>query len=258
MKPLSDFKIGVVGGGVVGAATARAYTEHVAEVRVYDRDPVKSLDTLTSTLASDIVFICLPESELNSFFDALTYPPSAHFVIRSTVPPGTTASIQKKHEKVVHSPEFLTARVAEIDARIPARNIIGAGARETAELVAELYFRRFPEVPILHMTSQESEFTKLACNAFFAVKISFFNELQNCSWSTGGVDWNVVRDGMLSCGRIAESHTHVPGPDGKFGFGGGCLPKDLSTLIRCAAEDGVPTPIMNAAQMRNPFDRHEE
>jgi UDP-glucose 6-dehydrogenase len=30
--------------------------------------------------------------------------------------------------------------------------------------------------------------------------------------------------------RIGRSHTQVPGPDGKFGYGGHCLPKDMAAL----------------------------
>ena len=31
--------------------------------------------------------------------------------------------------------------------------------------------------------------------------------------------------------RIGQSHSKVPGPDGKKGFGGACLPKDMNAFI---------------------------
>ena len=44
-------------------------------------------------------------------------------------------------------------------------------------------------------------------------------------------DWEVVFDGFFRDGRVGHSHMNVPGPDGKFGFGGSCFPKDVQAMI---------------------------
>jgi len=35
----------------------------------------------------------------------------------------------------------------------------------------------------------------------------------------------------VSDGRVGDSHTLVPGPDGKKGFGGSCFPKDINAFM---------------------------
>ena len=37
-------------------------------------------------------------------------------------------------------------------------------------------------------------------------------------------------DAVTSDPRIGRSHTQVPGPDGEFGYGGHCFPKDVAAL----------------------------
>ena len=38
--------------------------------------------------------------------------------------------------------------------------------------------------------------------------------------------------------RIGDSHMDVPGPDGRYGFGGPCFSKDVSALIEYSKEIG--------------------
>lgn len=255
-------RIGVIGGGVTGRATARCYLEHVEEVRVYDVDPVRSTHRLPMVLACDLVFVCLPETALDEFFTAggLANGRAVHFVLKSTVPIGTTRRLAAQYglTNLVHSPEFLTARCAHTDAQTPARNIIGDpgipypadefGGRfpEARRLLHGLYERRFPGVPVYLMSSDESEAVKLACNAFFATKVSFFNEIHNLAQRLG-LDWHRIREGMLSDGRIAHAHTEVPGRDGP-GYGGHCLPKDVRQLAGCFEAAGVGCPVLGAIQ----------
>lgn len=208
--------------------------------------------------------------------------PKPAIVIRSTVRPGFTAFIQRlllgrpgRKTGVVHSPEFLTARCAHTDFATPARNIIGMVRRfdfkdagETgdaagmnghdaerrsaiaATLLRKLYEARFPGVPVQMMTSTESEITKLAMNAFFACKVDFFNLLKQIC-DAANADFETVRGGMLSDGRIAHAHTAVPGPSGGYGFGGACLPKDLLSLLTFGNKFGIAGELLRAAHEHN-------
>ena len=122
--------IGIIGNGVVGHATARVWMEHT-EVRIHDKERAKSQFILLSTIDTDLVFVCLPERELDGFFDSLQENPefrNQNYVIKSTVPVGTTRQLLKKYKliNVCHSPEFLTQRCAVADAFVPSRNIIGS------------------------------------------------------------------------------------------------------------------------------------
>ena len=80
------------------------------------------------------------------------------------------------------------------------------------------------------MTSNESEMVKYIANCFLATKVSFFNEVHQFA-EAKDCDWNTVIAGVTSDHRIGNSHYNVPGPDGDYGFGGTCFPKDINSLI---------------------------
>lgn len=246
-------KIGVIGGGVVGRATARTWLGHCDEVRVHDRLKERSLHTLAETLNCDLVFVCLPTpqkpdslemdvSAVEGFFSIHQVGwqklSDVNFVLRSTVPIGMTRRLVMQHDlpNLVHHPEFLTARCAMADAMTPAQLVVGAeweyggSIRKFQDMLLDAIRNRFPGVPIRCVSSDESEAAKLFLNGAFAVKVALFNELRSLADSMG-LDWDAVRDAMLGDGRIAHEHTQVPGPDGRRGFGGECLPKDLAQLV---------------------------
>jgi len=87
-------------------------------------------------------------------------------------------------------------------------------------------------------------------NCFFALKVSFLNEMRILA-DKCGVQWETAVDGFVRDGRIGHSHLQVPGPDGKFGFGGSCFPKDLRAIIQFAEENGVDTRTLKAAWETN-------
>lgn len=268
--------------------------EHVDEVRVYDVVKERATHTFTDALDCDLIFVCLPtpqESEtmkcnvsyIHKFFkEDAKYDRTANYVLRSTVPIGTTRSISIAYDipNLVHCPEFLTARCAMTDIQIPARNIVGVpnhkGVGESVEIdkyelrnaleecrggppyhdhpLRSLLIKRFPGVPLLLMSSDESEAVKLGLNSFFAVKVAYFNELYSLCANLG-LNWEKVRAGILSDGRIAHAHTAVPGPDGKFGYGGTCLPKDVASLAHQLLTNELRADMTAGAYLRNEEDR---
>lgn len=258
-------KIGVIGAGVVGRATARCWMEW-GEVRVHDADPARSTHTFLEAAECDVVFLCLPTpagpdrmAAVEAVCERLPCL-SGVIALRSTVPVGTTRSLARRFglTNLVHYPEFLTARCAAVDAQTPARNVLGGheegvGTRRLSAMLG----RRFPGVPLLCMSSDESEAVKLATNAFFAVKMAYFNELHSFC-EAANLDWDSVLAGVLADGRIAHSHTRVPGPDGRAGFGGECIPKDADCFAHCADVAGVGATLVRAALRRNQGDRLRE
>lgn len=274
-SPVCDC-VGIVGNGVVGNATLRTWVEWCKFMYVYDSVQERRQHSFAEVLDnSRVVFVCLPTpfkngecdtSALDEFFERAHLRGAVGgkvqdrdhqlLVIRSTVPIGYTRHTQIKYRnlRICHSPEFLTARCAVLDAANPSRNIVGEVGHMSAWRLYDMYQWRFPGTQLIRCTSDASETAKLATNSFFSVKIAFFNELnQLCARKQ--VDWPAVLACMLSDGRINPSHTTVPGPDGKFGFGGACLPKDLAALIEIADRVSVSTPVMDAARDRNDYDR---
>ncbi len=264
-------KIGIIGNGVVGSATAKCF-EDKHEVRIYDLDPkLCTGHKILEVIGCDLVFVCLPTPQaigcldcdtdcVEHFFQEMASDGrerSANFVLRSTVPVGFTKRMAEKYKlrNLVHSPEFLTARTAVEDAKHPKRNVIGSkeGA-DQGSILDNLYRSTFPGIPTYHMTPDESEFVKLMQNAFSAVKIAFFNEMREFS-DVKGMDWERMLRALLAGGWINPQHTSVPGPDGKSGYGGSCLPKDISNLVHCILEGNLRATMCQAAIERNKHDR---
>ncbi len=129
-------KIGVVGNGFVGGAVQYGFSPNVgcdAEVRVYDKNPNRSTHTLEETInKSDFIFLSVPTpankdgsinidilddvlSEINQIEQTQSH--SGVILIRSTVVPGTTWSLQQKYSNLnlLFNPEFLTERSANFD-----------------------------------------------------------------------------------------------------------------------------------------------
>jgi UDPglucose 6-dehydrogenase len=66
-----------------------------------------------------------------------------------------------------------------------------------------------------------------------------------------GLDYNVIENAISLDYRIGPSHMRVPGPDGQFGFGGACFPKDTSALLKFAEEQDVQLNVLDAAVKKN-------
>ena len=245
------YKIGIIGKGFVGSAVAHGFSNSVgyqADIRVYDKEKNKSLNTLSEVLDTDYVFVSVPTpsnpdgsinlkiledciEEINQSLEN-TNSKSPIILIRSTIIPGTSERIQNKYKnlKIVFNPEFLTERSANFDFISQTRFILG-GKPENVEKVSELYKHRFgSSISIIETNFQSAELIKYVCNNYFAMKVSFLNEMKLVSDAVNA-NWDDVIEGFLRDGRVGSSHTQVPGPDGKFGFGGSCFPKDIQAMI---------------------------
>ena len=77
---------------------------------------------------------------------------------------------------------------------------------------------------------KEASVIKYTINSFLATKVMFFNQIYQMS-QDNNLDFNKIINAVGSDPRIGQSHTRVPGFDGKFGFGGACFPKDTLAFI---------------------------
>jgi len=275
------FNIGIVGNGFVGSAVAYGFspatgfspvTGFDSIVRIYDVDSRRSTHRLCDVVnKSDFVFVCVPtpslpdgsinidivESVVKSISKEKNDISKPIIIIKSTVIPGTADYLSSKYRNIdiVVNPEFLTERTAKSDFLCQHNVILGGDMRHT-DLVRSLYQKRFGDsLSVLQTTMKTAELIKYMINSFFATKISFMNEMHLIA-SKIGADWDDVMIGFLRDGRISVSHTSVPGHDGKLGFGGHCLPKDISALVKFAIAHGINANVMRGAIETNNGIRH--
>ena len=274
-----DKRIGIVGKGFVGTAVQFGFSPSVgvdADVKVYDKDVSKSTHTLDEVVNdSNFIFLSVPTPSnqdgsisLDIIYDVfedihnvIDYEKDNQpiILIRSTITPGTTSKIQVKYPKmnIVFNPEFLTERSAKYDFINQSRFIVG-GSWGNTMMVENLYKWRFGEsTPVIKTNYQTAELIKYMNNCFFATKVSFLNEMYQIAEKCGA-NWEEAVEGFVRDGRIGHSHMNVPGPDGKFGFGGSCFPKDIQAMINFADSLGISSDVLRGAWKKNLEVRPEE
>ena len=263
--------VGIVGQGFVGTALRKVFSCYN---KIYTYDKVhKDLSTHRSikdlSHCCDVVFVCVPTpmkpdgSCDTSIVEAVCLEACSTgrqniVVIKSTVPPGTTNKINdmSRSSQVVFNPEFLLERNATEDFRNTTRVILG-GPRPATTRLKQFYTNVFPKANVIKTDATIAEFVKYLTNCFLAVKVSMANEMAAMCESTG-VDYDKVIEYATQDTRLGDSHWSVPGPDGHFGFGGSCFPKDLNALIQCAIDLGISPNTLVGAWNTNLLVRPEK
>jgi UDPglucose 6-dehydrogenase len=252
--------IGICGYGYVGRAVAAGFAAFPQVV--YDKylPAVSSVPSLAELArASGVCFVCVPTpphsdgscdtSIVDEVVRALCEANAGiRVVIKSTLVPGTTRRLcLETGSPLCVNPEFLTHRTHIQDFLNQSYVILGG---EDLDPISCLYETALPSATIHRTDSMTAEMMKYAMNGFFSTKLAFANELFDlCT----GLDLNydqVVT--LLSLDpRAGAVHWQVPGPDGRRGFGGACLPKDLDGLIAFARATGVHLTVAEVARAAN-------
>lgn len=250
-------KIGICGAGWVGGTMIRYLTEVKGYVKgdnlaVFDLDPAKCAGDISD---ADIVFVCVPTpmgadgscvtNYVRDAVERVAVGKRKAIVIKSTVPPGTTDNLQEQYpgHALLFNPEFLTECRAWEDMLRPDRQIVGFtdksldAAHEVLALLPKATFMSPWGVGTykqIRITATEAELIKYAGNVYFARKVSFANAIAKIAEKVGA-DYENIRMALGAEYRIGESHLDVS-HGGYKGFGGSCLPKDLSALKEFARE----------------------
>jgi len=261
--------IGIVGQGFVGSAIREGLRDYY---RLSTFDIAKKEDFSASSLEdlverSSIIFVCLPTPmrksgecdtrilrkailEIDSICESRGWKEKIA-VVKSTVPPGTTHSLDKETGSltVIFSPEFLTEANATSDFKNQNRIILG-GARPATSIVKSMFSKAFPRADIIKTGSKTAEMVKYFINCFLATKVSFANEIKQICDSQE-IDYDKVVEYALYDMRLGRSHFSCPGPDGSSGFGGHCFPKDLNAMMYIALKEGIDPQVMAGAWAKN-------
>ncbi|HYF12908.1 MAG TPA: glycosyltransferase [Candidatus Paceibacterota bacterium] len=239
--------IGFIGQGFIGKNYADDFERRGYPVVRYALE-AQYIGNKDRIRECDIVFIAVPTPTTPEGFDDSIVREAVGLVgegrvavIKSTVIPGTTQSIQKQYPDIVvmHSPEFLTEATAAYDAAHPTRNIVGVSL-DTPELRerAKSVLRVLPPAPFEQIcTSVESELIKYINNTMLTVKVVYVNLVYDLAQSLG-VNYDAVREAVAADPRIGRSHLDPvhksghPGAKPGRGAGGHCFIKDFEAFRR--------------------------
>jgi UDPglucose 6-dehydrogenase len=278
--------IGVIGVGWVGLVSAACFAELGHDVWCRDIDSERIADLragnvpifepgLSELVAKNaerlhfeddlapvldqarLLFVCVDTpptysgdadlSRVNAVADELPASSEHALVMKSTVPVGTGAAIERRFGQLgktalayVSNPEFLKEGSAVNDFLHPDRIVIGSepDSAQAADEVAKLYEPL--RCSIVRTDVASAEMIKLASNAFLATKISFINEIANVCEEVGA-DVGEVADGMGLDPRIGRNFLNAG-----IGYGGSCFPKDVSALKQLAGNSGYHFQLLNA------------
>lgn len=222
-----DIKVGIIGYGVIGSTFSQWLKEHT-QCRQAISDPPKGINEDLTGCDVFFVGIHIPTEadgtqDLTSLKQIISSLPNAPIFIRTTLLPGTADKLTMELSRPVYfMPEFLTERTAYAD--FCSQDVVITGENELMDAI-------FANKKRLYMSNIEAELTKYAHNVFGAVAVTYFNGIYDLC-QKAGAEYEKVRQGLLLSGYIAPTHSHVPGPDGKFGYGGKCFPKDVNAFTQ--------------------------
>jgi UDPglucose 6-dehydrogenase len=252
-------KIGIVGLGFVGQAIHNAYSSLFTDIIIVDVDTNKSTGTYTDLQVCDAVFVCVPSPQTEdgscdtSILNSVLYFLKDYtnvIISKTTAPPDFYERLQEVYPNLVHVPEFLTAANANTDYLKEEHVIIGgkvAAYRNEAERIIRL---AQPIKTTEHCTIGEAAFVKYTINSYLATKVVFMNEMAELA-TASGYRWDSIRMAIGEDARIGLSHMQVPGPDGHYGFGGMCFPKDTTAWVKYGEKIGVQLSVLKTAIKKN-------
>lgn len=255
-------KISIIGLGFVGSSMYDSFLlNNIKNISVYDKFKNGGIGSFKKCLRSDIMFLCLPTLfneedkcyDKSSILETCLNLEEANYngiiIIKSTIEPGTCSILSDKFSnlKIIHNPEFLSAKSALNDFHNQKHIVLGKGKNCTNEDIQEVedFYKKYYNADISICSSHESESMKIFCNSFYSIKIQFFTELYLLC-QKNGTDFDTVRDLMLKNDWINPMHTKVPGPDGNISYGGLCFPKDTNALNEYMKKNNTPNSILDS------------
>lgn len=250
-------KIGIVGYGFVGKAIENGF--NTENVDLYITDP--KLGNNFSDLEKfnpNVIFICVPTpmkenmsqdiSIVKEIIDNIKNSTlNSYVVLKSTVLPLHINEIESILDKFIYNPEFLREAHANDDF-IKSDLIVFGGKKEHCDHIAKIYtkYSKCISNDFVKTEAVSAAFIKYTINSFLATKVIYFNELYNVfiKYRTSN-EWESFIKALSKDKRIGSSHMQVPGHDGRYGFGGACLPKDSNAFYQFSETINEPMELLS-------------
>ncbi|NCN07237.1 hypothetical protein GW933_00945 [Candidatus Falkowbacteria bacterium] len=259
---MDNIKIGFIGQGWIGKNYADNFENRGYEVIRYALEE-PYLNNKEKIKDCDIVYIAVPTPSTPKGFDSSIVHEAIKLigdgkvaVIKSTILPGTTETIQKDFPNVfvMHSPEFLTERTAAYDVANPGRNLVGIPIdNDDYRTKAQEVLDTLPLAPLSKIISaKEAELFKYIRNCFFYTKVIFMNlaydlaQKNDCSWET-------IHTIMSADPWIGNMHIDPVHKSGR-GAGGHCFIKDMAAfdeMYKKLVGDEAGQQVLKSLQAKN-------
>ena len=249
---MSSMHIGIVGMGIVGSALAHGFDRVGHRVSVHDR---KLATSIRDILDADIAYVCV---DTPSAPDGTCDTTAVHSVagelaangfsgivaVKSTVTPGTTAGLQRKHPRCrfAHVPEFLRERTAVSDF-VDNHDVCIVGTDSTEDFAQIKQSHGSLPNAFRHVTPTEAELAKYFGNVYNAMLITFANNFYEICQKYDA-DYTTIKDSLVLRRYIYDKYLACN--VNLRGFGGPCLPKDTRAIAKLCAELGLDVQMFDA------------
>lgn len=243
-------KICIIGGGHVGfnvgKVLAKKYSVEIVDIddkkvttiNGLNIENLKAKNDINKCSKFEVAIICLPTNfnEQTKRFDTKAIEqnltlvseinPTALIVLKSTVGIGFCDSIKNIKNEIVYSPEFLREKSAYTDALNPDRLIVGCKNVSPKAYKFASTIENAINIPrkTIFMSLKEAEAVKLYSNAYLAMRIAFFNDLDSLAIKEDLNSKKIIKAMGLDP-RIGDYYNNP-----SFFYSGYCLPKDTKSL----------------------------
>jgi len=265
-------KIGIIGYGYVGTAIAWAHRSDDLVIR----DPkISDSAGLDEFINCDAIYVCVPSppvdvtlvdghcdtSILENTLKELLFVvinKQIPIICKTTAPPSVYGRLQEQYPNIIHCPEFLTAANNIADYSNSNYFVLGGDyewaikAREVIRHGVPMVHDMFTVVPI-----KVAALYKYMMNSYLAVKVTFVNEFKELA-DAEGVVWDDLKYLAMHDDRIGNTHMDAPRPDGQYGWGGGCFPKDVAAICEEAIDLGLDFDLMQRVETLNKKHRAKQ
>jgi UDPglucose 6-dehydrogenase len=247
-------KIGIIGLGFVGGAVAWAHRQQ--ELIVRDPKLGEKSASIEEIKTCDAVYVCVPSPSTedghcdDSYMRAVLKDLAGYdkvIICKSTIPPGVYAALHTHYPNIVHAPEFLTAANANIDYVTATWMLVGGDSKWVDDAVNIM---RSGDVAATHYHRTNittASLFKYIANTFMATKVTLMNEFHRMAQHID-VNWSEVKEIAKNDSRLGNTHWDVPGPDGQFGYGGACFPKDVAAILEHGLDMGVELELLGRVE----------
>ena len=192
--------------------------------------------------------------------DAVARLPVSRVLLKSTVPPGSTDLLEQATGKqICFSPEYFgesTYYNPFLAAGPKAVPFVILGGRPNVRhwFIDLLQPVLGPEKTYFQCAAVEAEAIKYMENSYIATKVAFVNEFRQIC-AAFEADWHTVREGWLLDPRVERAHSAAFA--GAPGFGGKCLPQDVSDIVHAAMTAGyAPALLEEVLRSNQRFSEH--